>query len=188
MKITPAALGAMAQGDMENAMVAATPGGIEAQEEAGQRELVKAVRLPRDMGRNNRKQYETLGFVFGEDHDDLFVNVQLPAGWKYQATDQSMHNEILDNHGRRRVGVFYKAAFYDRSASCNLRIRYTAGRDYSRDGAIYAAFDQGEVFKDLGLAPIKDWEAQAEMEKKAREWLNSEFPDNQNPLAYWDNI
>ena len=43
----PAAIIALAQGDIENALIAATPGGIEAQEARGQQEFAANSTLPK---------------------------------------------------------------------------------------------------------------------------------------------
>lgn len=112
--ITPAALRAIADGNLDNFIAASTPGGIEAQEKAGQSDLVHSSQLPKDGC--DRAQLETLGFTFGDDVDDLFVNVKFPPGWKLNPTDHSMWSELIDENGTVRGSVFYKAAFYDRRA------------------------------------------------------------------------
>lgn len=92
-KLTPAAVSAAARGDLENFMVAATQGGIEHQEAMGQAALVGTRDvLPKECP---REQLEKLGFVFGKDSDDLFVNVTIPAGWNKKATDHSMWSHLL---------------------------------------------------------------------------------------------
>ena len=113
-RMTPAALAALANGDIDNAAIAATPGGIEAQEAAGQATFCAQEILPKDHG--DREAYEALGFRFGEDYDDIFVNASLPSGWAKRATDHSMWSDIVDENGTVRARVFYKAAFYDRRA------------------------------------------------------------------------
>ena len=57
-----------------------------------------------------------MGVVYGEDVDDLFVNVTLPPSWQVNPTDHSMWSELVDSDGVVRAQIFYKAAFYDRSA------------------------------------------------------------------------
>lgn len=114
--INPAALGALARGDIENAITASTPGGIEAQEAAGQATLVAGPWFPKDMMGVTRQELEGLGFKFGSDVDDLFVSAQFPTGWKKVATDHSMWSDIVDDKGCVRGSIFYKAAFYDRKA------------------------------------------------------------------------
>lgn len=93
---------------------------IRAQEKRGQRQLVNSDRLPK--AREGDEPYIALGFTFGEfDRDDpLFRPATLPPGWKREASDHNMWSYIVDQHGRRRVGVFYKAAFYDRKADMHL--------------------------------------------------------------------
>lgn len=139
MNLTPAALAAAAKGDFHNAMVAATPGGIEAQEEAGQAILtLKFNQLPKDYlywrGEGTWKEcFERLGFKFGADVDDIFVSVTAPEGWTLRPSDHSMWSYIHDEQGRKRGAVFYKAAFYDRSANLRLETRYQAGGHYDGD-------------------------------------------------------
>ncbi len=58
-----------------------------------------------------------MGIEFLQEADDLFVFAILPDGWKKQATDHDMHSELIDDKGVVRARIFYKAAFYDRSAS-----------------------------------------------------------------------
>lgn len=114
--LTPAAIAALAKGDIGNFLVAATPGGVEAQEAQGQRDLVNSSKLPKEMMGQSRESLVAAGVVIGSDADDLFVNVTLPDGWKLVPTDHSMWSELSDETGKSRYEVFYKAAFYDRDA------------------------------------------------------------------------
>lgn len=89
-------------------------------EAAGQRQLVNSDQLPTDCG--DEQPYLDLGFVFAEvvDGDPLFRHVTLPDGWKREGADHAMWSNLLDGEGRRRVSIFYKAAFYDRRAAMYL--------------------------------------------------------------------
>ena len=91
---------------------------ITAVESAGQQQLVTSDVLPRDC----RGEYADVGIaVVGPvATDDLFVEVRLPDGWSKQASDHSMWSYVIDQHGRKRVQVFYKAAFYDRKAHASI--------------------------------------------------------------------
>jgi hypothetical protein len=81
--ITMAALAALLTGDEENAQIAMIPGGIELQEAAGQQEFVANDTLPIDCGWNSSPdQFRVMGIIYGDQVDDLFVEVQLPDGWK----------------------------------------------------------------------------------------------------------
>lgn len=95
-------------------------GYIEDMEAAGQTQLVNSDRLPTD--NQDREAMEALGFVFGETDpaDPIFLSATLPDGWKRAASDHSMWSHIVDERGIRRVAIFYKAAFYDRSAFMRL--------------------------------------------------------------------
>jgi len=101
------------------------PGGsdqaIAEQERAGQAQLVTSDRLPTEI-RGDRASFEELGFTFGDPdpRDPLFAPATLPEGWKRESSDHAMWSYIVDELGRRRVGIFYKAAFYDRRADMHL--------------------------------------------------------------------
>lgn len=98
------------------------PGGIERSEKRGQAELVNSDVIPRFAGsyskRSIDKELEALGFVLGDPvpGDDIFRYATLPPGWKKVGTDHSMWSKIVDETGKERCSIFYKAAFYDRSA------------------------------------------------------------------------
>lgn len=206
LNITPAAVAALAKGDVENFKVASTPGGIEAQEAAGQVIFVNSETLPKEMLGCNRKQLEDMGIVFGSDADDLFVNVTLPKGWKKQATEHSMHSDLLDDKGRKRAGIFYKAAFYDRNAHMRLDQRYTVDSYISCDEhgtkivesirhnqPTHYATAVMDVNNELHRIGIRDsgyskenYELNDVHDKQARAWLDENYPEWQNPLAYWD--
>lgn len=101
--------------------VGSTDGLIENQERAGQTQLVHSDCLPTEL-RSPREEFEALGFAFGQPdpHDPLFTAATLPDGWTKQGSDHDMWSYVLDEHGRRRIGIFYKAAFYDRRADMHI--------------------------------------------------------------------
>lgn len=187
-QITPAFLSALASGDLHNAMVAGTPGGIEAQEAAGQAMLtLKFNQLPKDGMDRHRDALERIGFKIGNDVDDIFVSVTAPAGWTLRAApDHSMWSYVHDEQGRKRGSVFYKAAFYDRNAHFSLQPRYSGGGDYRENQKRYSVAKDtatGQVLIEFG--PTEDY-AQSEKEDRATlEWLDAAFPDWRNVEAYW---
>jgi hypothetical protein len=66
-------------------------------------------------------QWAGLGFVFGDfvperQGEAMFRYATLPEGWTRKGSDHDMWSYIVDERGRERVAVFFKAAFYDRSA------------------------------------------------------------------------
>jgi hypothetical protein len=94
------------------------PGQIEAMEAEGQRQLVNSDRLPTD----RKGDFEALGFTFGEPdkNDPMFCPATLPPGWTRKGSDHAMWSYLLDEHGKQRVAIFYKAAPYDRRAFMRL--------------------------------------------------------------------
>lgn len=117
-------VGAMSQG---------SEGYIEGMEAQGQKQVVADSEvMPAD------GSWEMLRvFGFGEpvpiEGDDMFVRTTLPEDWSKQSTNHSMWSEVIDERGLRRVAVFYKAAFYDRSAHFQV---INVGGDLAR-GIIY---------------------------------------------------
>lgn len=203
--ITPAALEALVKGDLENALVAMTPGGIEAQEAQGQRDMIAASRLPKQILGNGR--YEDFGIEILGEADDLFYNVKLPVGWRCNPTKHSMCSTLVDDKERERALVFYKAAFYDRRAHISFHCRYIVRTEYLPEGV----FDQeeyvepdgtevrvldtatGEVLHRSRTFPraetrtIEGWRLEDEARHVAREWLRYEFPRYADPAAYWND-
>lgn len=96
-------------------LTAIAKGGIEEQEARGQMELVSSEVLP---STGSWGELEKLGVKRGAhvEGDDMFVYAELPAGWKKRRTDHSMWSELIDENGVVKANIFYKAAFYDRSA------------------------------------------------------------------------
>lgn len=88
----------------------------------GQRQLVHSDRLPVDLNGGKDDDYLALGFTFGEPDpgDPMFRPATLPDGWRRESSDHAMWSYLVDANGRRRVAVFYKAAFYDRRAHMNI--------------------------------------------------------------------
>jgi hypothetical protein len=90
---------------------------VEKMEADGQRQLVESDLMPAD---GPWSELAELGFSQGApvEGDDLFCHATQPAGWTREASETSTWSYILDTAGVRRVGLFYKAAFYDRRAQC----------------------------------------------------------------------
>jgi len=105
-------------------LMGGNPNAIERQEDRGQQELVNAEVLPSAINSfgGDQKTLEDAGVVFGDivDGDPIFRHVNLPKGWKKQATEHSMHIELLDVNNKVRANIFYKAAFYDRRADMTI--------------------------------------------------------------------
>lgn len=110
-------------------------GYVEGMEAVGQRQLVHSDRLPADAG-DGDAAYLALGFTFGsvDPADRLFRPATLPQGWTRKPSDHSLWSYIVDELGRKRVSIFYKAAFYDRSAFMRLQTVSSYVSELLRDG------------------------------------------------------
>lgn len=169
------------------------------QEEQGQQSFVGSDTLPTDMGRHGLDAkaileafgVKFLGVVSG---DDLFQYVELPQGWKKEATSESMFSKLIDDRGRERAVIFYKAAFYDRSAHLALSCRFRVVVDYDRFNkeqiGVASVTDSGKVVHTTEKVVRSDGENRWSVIDKANdlavEWLDTNYPDWKSPSAYWD--
>ncbi len=199
--MSPAALGALLNGDMTNALVAMTPGGIEAQEAAGQQTFVGSEWLPIRGTEGVRDKLEALGFVLGDAVDSLFVEARLPPGWAKKACEHSMWSDLIDAKGRRRAGIFYKAAFYDRSAHIMWASPVWSGA-LLEDGGSFYDLKEGvpgtcfgivkhleiEVFQSQPFAVVGGvYGADRQAYDMAKAYALEHYPLYQtDPFAYWE--
>ena len=149
-----------------------------------------------------KDRYEKMGIQIVGEHDDLFWDVILPEGWDTRATDHTMWNELLDEKGRKRASFFYKAAFYDRDAFTNLEARYTLEVTHNCDpNAEYEVWKKADyigIIKDAGkiiystatYPVVDDYDEETKLKDKLYaeldEYINKEFPNHADPLAYWE--
>lgn len=166
------------------------------QEAEGQKSFVESTTLPTRISDKDKRILEASGVVFGDEveGDPLFQYATLPEGWEKRATDHSMHSDVVDDKGRKRAGIFYKAAFYDRSASLALNRRYGYKHDYEKaekDGVYIASVtDCGEVIHTTpAVTPTgqeESWDTRGRAGKLAAKWLDDHYPDWENAGAYWE--
>jgi hypothetical protein len=140
-----------AEASPTNFLYALEKGGIERQEAHEQTKLVSSADLPKKC--DNWKKLESWGVVRCESVDDLFLSVTLPDDWKKVATDHYMWSHLVDQDGLIRASIFYKGAFYDRSAHINVtENRYHVSRNYDiEDAEAYEVRDSatGETVKQF---------------------------------------
>lgn len=175
--------------NLDNLLTALTPGGIEAQEKAGQLAELENQTLPIELS-PPRPVWESLGFVFHETVDDLFISVTFPAGWTKRATDHSMWTDIVDPNNRIRGAIFYKAAFYDQSAAAHLDPRFSLNKyaQHSTTQLKTVVVDRlNKTEKLFGIRANIDYDLGKQHEAEAREWLDQYYPDWQNPVSYWNH-
>ena len=145
------------------------------QEAEGQRSFVDSDTLPVVFLQPEGKSIlESLGVEFlGAVKDDpIFQFVKLPDGWKKVAAEHSLWTDLIDENGRKRAAIFYKATFYDRSAHICLLSRYSI--DYSlfgHDPGILRAMDgETEIFR----SHVSSY---SEANKCVRDWLDKMHPN-----------
>lgn len=120
------------------------------QESQGQREVVNSSVIPTDM-HNKHEEFEALGFKFGEvqTDDPMWREVTLPEGWSREGSNHAMWSFIVDERGYRRCSIFYKAAFYDRSAHIGI----------AREPETKAQNDSYDTFADEFDSRDGDWQS-----------------------------
>lgn len=136
-------------------------GTIEAQEAAGQRELLAAAagdwaKLPTEIHGATSDDLKALGFEFGATvpGDELFTHVRLPDGWYVDGTSHSMHSTLRDAEGFKRAGIFYKAAYYDRRADLNWSTVPVTDAQEKTDAAVKDAL--GEAWSYSRRSAVDD--------------------------------
>lgn len=171
---------------------------IEFQEAQGQRELLHSETLPTPK-QEDRVALEEFGVVFGDlvEGDPLFTYCTIPAGWTKRPTDHSMWSDLVDEQGRVRARIGYKAAFYDRWSQISVNRRYTSNIDYSdeyfpvhpKNYPKYSiVMDAGNVVKRFGPFEAVDdleWFRDNRAEETAMAYLKENHPDYLSLTAYW---
>ncbi len=185
----------MPEGLIAACVAAASPEGIARQEAAGQKMFVTSQTLPKECP---RADLESLGFVFGEDVDDLFVDVTFPEGWKVEASDHDMWSNLLDPRGRTRATIFYKAAFYDRHADMNLISYISAGQTYGinsnpDDNKLqFSVKAGGETVYETAVFDIEKYsdeyfDRSDNLMREVADWAKEHYPNSDDPAAYWND-
>lgn len=200
----PAALAALSQGDMDEAVALSTMvGNVLGSEAAGASALLSSSNLPRDGVVNNREALEQLGFVFGDEVDEVLISVQLPEGWRKEcdSKEDPRHNKLVDVRGRKRAHVFIKTASYDYTGYVQWSSRFGVnvivedGRDkYSLKDNEEAPFvgvvmdGDTEIHRtEAKVVTRRDYKAGEQLHRQAHEWLMAKYPNADKPFAHWDD-
>ena len=172
-------------------MIMCDSGAIEASERQGQAQIVASMQLPTKM-QDPREHFEALGFKFGAPApgDKLFCAATLPAGWTKRGSDHAMWSYIHDEKGRKRVEIFYKAAFYDRDAFMRLSSRYHVRSEFpTKYTSVYVVVMDGETeihrtATFTGGEP-ETFDAETRLRKEVRAWLDANRPGWDDPVKSW---
>jgi hypothetical protein len=180
---------------------AVMPNGIEAMEKQGQVEFVTSDILPTEIQDpwvndnvkgSGRKILEAWGFTFGKvvGGDTIFTQAKLPPGWTKRGSDHDMWSHILDEQGRERCSIFYKAAFYDRSAHMGISNRYRTDIEYEDEKLRQGGRSRGLAKEGTRVIFTGEWHsnptegtdherkygAYEAAQKDAREWFKANIP------------
>lgn len=158
---------------------------IEMSEEQGQKELVESEVLPTDFNGGKKEDFEKIGIKFGKvcKDDPIFQEVVLPDGWKKVSTEHSMWSDLVDDKGRKRASIFYKAAFYDRSAHIYLVTKFSVDAYKYDDKAVVSDGEKELVeFEHDG-----EYQGRRSASDLCRAWLGNKYPDYENATAYWND-
>jgi len=170
---------------------------IENQERNGQADAINSSKLPIDGTLDKQTTWEALGFVFQDVDDELFVNVIMPTGWRFvkHPEGDARHSLLLDDQGRTRAGMFYKAAFYDTKANIYLTRRFSVDSHASTKPDIVLvnvldnAFTPPKVImqsEEIEVPADKQaFEVRMSAAQKMRDELSKQYPDWEKPEAYW---
>lgn len=178
-------------------MIVGSSNAIEFQESQGQKSFVNSDTIPTEGPFYNREPeknkaiLEAFGFkLLGEvPGDPIFQFVEMPAGWKKVPTEHSMWSDVVDDKGRKRMAIFYKAAFYDRSAHYHFLSRFSVKRDYEAEGnglAIAHIKDGEKIIFSTQPIKLLTFSTGDIATKTAIEWLTEHYPNWQDPTAYWE--
>jgi len=125
--------------DRINFSILTDPDCIEVQEVQGQKNFVNSSALPIDA---NWDALQRWGIVQGAPMDDLFCSCTLPEGWKKVPMEESRGSRLVDSRGLIRAHIFFKAAFYDRSAHLSILKRFTLSSVDKAEDPIYGQHSQ----------------------------------------------
>jgi len=187
-------------------LFAAQPESIEASERAGGQQMLKSTVIPTEMQRFTTDDLVKFGFIVGDVHEDdpIFRDVTLPPGWTRGDgdNDYGYWTYILDDKGRRRFAIFYKAAFYDRSAHIGIEARFTLREHWDATTSDFMGWHEftdnatGEVpwkSDEYGQLPeTRDRDVMgAYCDKKdaaataGEEWADENHPDWRDAIGSW---
>lgn len=186
------------------------------------RDLCKSQLLPTKMrcpleGRTGdaRVVLGAWGVQIGEKlkDDELFTECKLPEGWAVKPTNHAMWCDLVDDKGRKRAAIFYKASIVGRKAHIDVLKRFSIVGRYEADekcgeqlrvedtdGVVVFTsklyefppeYADDEARKELSDDETRKlWEAvdeiRAEAVKECEMWLKEHWPEWRDETMYWD--
>ena len=156
-----------------------------------QAEFLPTKGLLEDIHGHGRSMREELGIVIGDvkEGDEIWTSVVLPEGWSLRASgDHAMYSDLVDERGRPRAQIFYKAVFYDRKAHIfppNKRYRISSadperyGATFSRPWPAGVECPHHEMDDYSSVSEVRDGATDEVLFSSGVAW-HSEHPDQYN--------
>lgn len=139
------------------------------------RDMAQAVELPTPG--SNDPSWAKMGVIYGEPvegDEKFFRHAQIPKGWKISPTSHYMYSNLVDDKGRPRAQIGFKAASYDRWTSISTIARFRVERVYHERKA---APPPREVGRSRRFVKYTKKEMQTRMETFEREMFGGYNPD-----------
>lgn len=169
---------------------------IVAQEARGQAEMELSDTLPT---RGLRSLIESgAQITTGAQPDRLLTLVRLPDGWSKRRTDHHLYTDLLDEKGRKRASIFFKASFHDRDAFVTPCRRLSTRRDWdlekkskryaaeALDGETVIFRTEERTIPEGNTDRMAEFTIGREVEAEAAEWLNRSYPGWEKASSYWE--
>jgi hypothetical protein len=143
--------------------------------------------LPIDM-KPSREVFEKVGFTFESIRDNVLCKATLPAGWTIK--NEGYWSYIYDDKGRFRANSFYK--FWDMCGHMKLCSRFYIGYEHVVKDDVYSPVRVAVKNSDDKVVFITEESAEEYSKEhdalrgKAKEYLNQNYPDWEDPTKYWD--
>lgn len=131
------------------------------------------------------------GTFAGTKLENVYPAIVLPVGWKHEAPQEDEISGdvwylILDDRDRVRIHVQIRTHLHSKGYILTLSYstRYQPNFIKEEDGRFF------NIVEDQSTNTVV-WKRQAFLGKSKRneslEWLNQNYPDWENPHAYWDD-
>lgn len=146
-----------------------------------------ACTVPKNM-KPSKETFEDLGFNFEKIEDDALYQATLPEDWTIEPVSNNL-TYLIDEKGRKRGFYYYKNTLSD--GQIHLMKRYCCNfmkldpDDSDSPVKVFVADADGTIIFEAGHCIYNSLEYILLMEK-AKNYLNSKYPDWENVRNYWD--
>lgn len=137
--------------------------------------------------------YISLGFTL-ESQDGIHFDVTLPEGWSLRKILDNV-GYLIDDSLRIRGRVYKNNHFTSILLNTYYKVYKTVNKENSFQKEIQVYFGTGdEVIYNAGVVKVNRYtyigdtvNKEIELENKAKEYANINYPGWDNPINYWDN-